>query len=733
MKYGSANNICFATLFVLLLTTFASSLAAVDIAGPRSACEGESIELTAPAGYRSYRWSTGEVRASVTVRQSGRYGLFVVDASGIADSGFVDVVFHPLPRPRIGNPREYICRGQSATLSASDGYASYRWNTGETTRQILVSTTGWYHLMVVDTNGCVGSSDSIFLTVVDNPDPVLTGPTEICNVGVRTYAVQAPAGSVIQWTVGGLGTIVGPSNNTSVTVDWTGSGLVEVRVSVPRPDGEYCTTSRQVMVRMSSRLRPPLDFTRRNLCLGERTVLRVSGQFARYRWSDGSTADSLVVDQFGLYWAEVEDDAGCLGISDSVLVRVHPPPVITVAGATFLCRDEQTVLTATAGGNDVVQWEWSTGARTASISVAAPGTFTVTGTTINGCRASVTHVVRAGRYPSRNEFTQFHDLGVIDLGTSVDALLDTVDASLTILGLRLVSMNAADGSRGQLRIVDGDSIPGTEIWFRMNPQAEGQYRAVVRVAVRDECLDSIDIEVTFTVVRRLVTSAIHIAIPDTTVDVGTILSLPCRISVPSNGQREFVDIDLLLHWDASVFRGQRITGATTLALATVGRQQFAIIRVPQFNLGLGHVATFTIEGITLLAPTTFTSVVVDSVNIIGNEQYDVTTQDGSVSTESCWVAGRLVRFGVSYAFSVSVSHRGGVLSIEAESFPSDEIAATLYTSDGRELLNHRCTIRTDAEGRGRCSINVSDIATGIYLIRAQSMNGQRTLPVLIAP
>jgi hypothetical protein len=398
-----------------------------------------------------------------------------------------------------------------------------------------------------------------------------------------------------------------------------------------------------------------------------------------------------------------------------------------------LCRDEQTVLTATAGGNDVVQWEWSTGARTPSIPVTAPGTFTVTGTTINGCRASVTHVVRAGRYPATNEYTTFHDLGVIDLGTSVDALLDTVEASLTILGLRLVSMIAPDGSRGQLRIVDGDSLPGTELWFRMNPQAEGQYRAIVRVVFREECLDSIDIEIRFTVVRRLVTSAIHIAIPDTVVNVGTTLSLPCRISVPTNSQPEIVDIDLLLHWNATVFKGQRITGATTLALATVGNQQFAIIRVPRLDLGSTQVATFALDGIVLLAPTTSTSVVIDSVHIIGNEQYDVSTKDGSVTTQSCWVAGRLVRFGVSYAFSVSARYHGALVDINAESIPGDDITVMLYTSDGRELQNRRCAIRTDAEGRGRCSINVSDIATGIYLVRAQSMNGQRTLPVLIAP
>ncbi len=733
MKYGAANNTRIVACLFMLLAFTSTALAAVSISGPRSACDGETIVLTAPSGYRSYVWSTGDVTPSITTRQSGRYSVIVTDAGGIVDSGAVDVVFHPTPRPRIGNPREYICQGQSATLSAIDGYRSYRWNTGETARQILVSTSGWYHLVVVDSNGCVGSSDSTFLTVIDNPQPVITGPAEVCNAGVRSYSVNAPPGSTISWTVGGLGTIAGPSTLPSVDVNWTGSGLVEVRVAIPRPDGGVCESTLRMMVRMSAQLRPALDFSRRNLCLGERTVIRVVGRFARYRWSDGSTADSLVVDQFGLYWAEVEDDAGCSGISDSVLVRVHPPPVITIAGATFLCNNESTTLTATAGGNDVVLWEWSTGARSSSIPVTAPGTFTVTGTTINGCRASVTHVVRAGRYPPVSDFTLTHDLGIIDLGATVDALLDTINASQTILGVRLVAMTSPDNSRGQPRLVDGGSIPGTEVWFRMTPRVEGRHRAVIRVIMRDDCTDSVDIEVTFDVVRRLVTTTLDISLLDTLVDVGADVALPGTIVIQPGATPESIDIDLLLRWNATVFRGLRITGATTLALAIVGDQQYAILRLSSIDTRSTSVRSFFIEGTAMLAAVTTTPVAIDSFNVIGQEQYDVSTKDGSVSTRSCWIPGRLIRFGVSFPFTIAVQQRGGILEVTGTSMPNEDIEVRLYSSDGREVLTRRCTMRMNADGQGACTIDVSGLPAGIYLVRAQSESGQRTLPALVAP
>jgi len=733
MKYHAANKAGFTVGAILFLAMTWAATAAVNISGPRAACEGQSVDLSAPPGFRSYRWLTGETTQSITVRQSGRYSVVVTDALGVIDSGEVNVTFFPRPRPRIGNPQEFICEGQSATLSAIAGYQSYRWNTGETSRQILVSTAGWYHLEVVDSNGCVGSSDSIFLSIVPNPQPTIVGPTQICNSGIRSYSVNAPPGALISWTIGGLGTVVGPSNTANLDVDWVGSGHVDVRVSVPRPDGGFCESTRRVLVRMGSILRPELDFARRNFCQGEQTVLRVAGSFARYRWNDGSTADSLVVSQQGRYWAEVEDNAGCTGVSDSVIIIVYPLPVITVAGANFLCEREQTILTATAGGNDVVLWEWSTGERSASILVTAPGSFTVTGTTINGCRASVTHVVRPGRYPRTSEFTLSHDLGVIDLGSTVDALLDTIAPGVTLLGIRLVATDSPDGTRGQPRIVDGGAIPGTEIWFRMLPRAEGRHRAVIRIVMRDECTDSVDIEVTFNVVRRLVTTAITIAIADTIVDTGTELSLPIQILVQPGISNELVDVDLILRWDVRVFKGHRMNGATTLALDVVGTQQYAVVRLPQINMQDSLAATLFIEGLALLASQVATPVVLDSFNIIGTEQYDVTPKHGSISTRSCWVTGRLVRFGVLYAFTASAVLRGQLLEVNARSMPSDLIDIFLFGADGRNLLAYRCSMQTDDQGLGQCAIDVRGLPAGLYLVQAKGRDGQLMLPVLVAP
>lgn len=47
-----------------------------------------------------------------------------------------------------------ICDGNATTLVANSGYASYVWNTGETTQSITVSNAGTYSVIITNSNGC---------------------------------------------------------------------------------------------------------------------------------------------------------------------------------------------------------------------------------------------------------------------------------------------------------------------------------------------------------------------------------------------------------------------------------------------------------------------------------------------------------------------------------------------------------------------------------------------------
>lgn len=78
----------------------------------------------------------------------------------------VTLTFNPLPQ--VFDSNETFCEGDTALLSAEIDNVSYSWNTGETTRDITVSTPGEYLVSVTDINGC-SSTRTITLEQIEAP------------------------------------------------------------------------------------------------------------------------------------------------------------------------------------------------------------------------------------------------------------------------------------------------------------------------------------------------------------------------------------------------------------------------------------------------------------------------------------------------------------------------------------------------------------------------------------
>ncbi|GAB3791490.1 hypothetical protein GCM10028819_00020 [Spirosoma humi] len=67
-----------------------------------------------------------------------------------------------------------LCFGDSVTLKAPAGAASYLWNTKATTQSIVVKTSGVYTVQVLDSKGCASvASDSVVVHVADPIQPPL--------------------------------------------------------------------------------------------------------------------------------------------------------------------------------------------------------------------------------------------------------------------------------------------------------------------------------------------------------------------------------------------------------------------------------------------------------------------------------------------------------------------------------------------------------------------------------
>ncbi len=363
-------------------------ISGIDITprGPIDLCQGGSIVLTAPAGYRSYQWSTGDTTVAITARLAGTYTVMVGDSGGCTALGTVEVRLHPLPRVRItATGPAAFCNGDSLQLIASPGFRSYQWSTGAVAAAIIVRASGRYRVEVTDSLGCRGT-DSIDVLVRPNPQPKIVGPAVFCHGGF-TRLDAGPGYARYRWTTGDTTRtiVVGVSATVQVSVvDTFGCvGLSAPFTVVRRPPVDASITSIR-----------PLAF-----CDGDSTVLVAAAGFRSYRWSTGATSPAISVTVGGPYTLAVVDTNGCSDSSTiNVVVYPRPVPVISYDRPIGFCAGDSVELDA---GDGHAAYLWSTGQRTRRIVVREEGSYRVAVTSMHGCEA-ISEPVEVKVFPRPN-------------------------------------------------------------------------------------------------------------------------------------------------------------------------------------------------------------------------------------------------------------------------------------------------------------------------------------------
>ncbi|MAC18016.1 MAG: hypothetical protein CMC97_06965 [Flavobacteriales bacterium] len=95
-----------------------------------------------------------------------------------------------------------ICPGETVTLDAPMGFASYEWSNGEMALGIEVGETGNYTVLVYDQDGCAGISNPISIEVFEPEVPTITvdGEVKLCEgESVTLICSAAPA---YTWSTG---------------------------------------------------------------------------------------------------------------------------------------------------------------------------------------------------------------------------------------------------------------------------------------------------------------------------------------------------------------------------------------------------------------------------------------------------------------------------------------------------------------------------------------------------
>lgn len=226
-----------ATALALLAAGFSNLATAqtvtIDPPGNTNICEGTTLNavINGIDPPYSYRWSTGETTASITV---GPTAVYRVRVKGFVN-GRPTVVFSPWvtffvirqPSAIITPPGPVsVCPGESVTLFGSGGqfYSYYSWNNTATTRDITVNTSGIYELTVYnDFPGCYNSATAnVQVDVFDpgySPAITATSPTTVCKAGYVTLTAD-PGFSNYLWSNGATGQTV------SILMDGSVGGAV---------------------------------------------------------------------------------------------------------------------------------------------------------------------------------------------------------------------------------------------------------------------------------------------------------------------------------------------------------------------------------------------------------------------------------------------------------------------------------------------------------------------------
>jgi len=95
-----------------------------------------------------------------------------------------------------------------------------------------------------------------------------------------------------------------------------------------------------------------------------------------FRWSTGDTTRTITVQHPGVYTVTATYNGDCpVMVTDSIEVVYRPLPPLELGADTAVCIQDFPLSLTTSPDMDA--WLWSTGDTTASISIAAPGTYWV--------------------------------------------------------------------------------------------------------------------------------------------------------------------------------------------------------------------------------------------------------------------------------------------------------------------------------------------------------------------
>ncbi|QMW01390.1 SdrD B-like domain-containing protein [Spirosoma foliorum] len=431
-------------------------------------CAGQTAVLSATSGYTSYIFSTGLTQVGSSNVATGTvgatYSVTAISSAGCSATAAGSITVNPLPVVTLSSAT--VCAGQSATLVATTGYASYAFSAGLTPmpgqpNMATGSVGGTYSVTATSTEGCVGTGSG---SITVNPLPVVTLTSATVCDG-QTASLTATAGYASYVFSAGL-TQIGSSNVAVGTVGGT--------YSVTAISTEGCSASATGSITINAN--PVVTLSSATICAGQTAVLSATTGYDTYLFSAGLTqvgnSNVATGTTAGTYSVTAITTEGC-SATTAGSITVNPLPVVTLSSAT-VCAGQSATLVATAG---YASYAFSAGLTQVAgqpnmATGSVGGTYSVTATSTEGCVGTGTGTITVNPLP------------VVDLSSAIvcngqtasltaTAGYDTYifSAGLTQIGSSNVAIGTANGTYSVTAIsTEGCSASATgSITINANP------------------------------------------------------------------------------------------------------------------------------------------------------------------------------------------------------------------------------------------------------------------------
>lgn len=331
--------------------------------GTASADQLTSVIQAPDGSYLLGGFSDGNVSVDRTQPSLGNIDFWPVKLGSVQSNAS--------PRAEIRGDSLLCSTSLLLTATSSIPVATYLWNTGATTRSILVAQPGLYTVTVTFPNNQTATDQQIVSGF--NSSVRITGDSVLCANASSRLAAVAPGASSYFWSTG--------DSTAAITIRQPGTYSVTAYYEVS------CSATTQIVVRQ-----PTVSINgSAQLCSGSTSLLTAIAPGAtRLQWNTGTTSTSLSINQPGTYTVVATFPNGCTASATQTVTL--SPTTLRLAGDSTLCAAGTVTLSAIATG--ATGYTWNTGATTPTISVAQAGTYSVVAVFSGGCTNRAQIIVR---------------------------------------------------------------------------------------------------------------------------------------------------------------------------------------------------------------------------------------------------------------------------------------------------------------------------------------------------